>query len=99
MNLANLKYRYPGTALVTTDSFIRNRPQTLNRFLRATLEGIKYAKTNPEFTIRIMKKYRRRKDNKSLEAGFRTYVLGYIRDQSTITSSEIESALAELSAR
>src|SRR5207247_4559469 len=44
MNLANLKYRYPGTALVTTDAFIRNRPQTLNRFLKATLEGIKYAK-------------------------------------------------------
>ena len=47
MNLANLKYRYPGTALVTTDAFIRNRPQTLNRFLKATLEGIKYAKQTP----------------------------------------------------
>ena len=54
MNLANLKYRYPGTALVTTDAFIRNRPQTLNRFLKATLEGIKYAKANPDFTVRVL---------------------------------------------
>ena len=99
LNLADINFRYPGTALLTTDSFIRNRPQTLNRFLRATLEGIKYAKTNPEFTINIMRKYLRISDNKSLEAAFRTYVLGYIRDLPTITSTEIESALEEISAR
>src|SRR5215475_12362074 len=63
LNLADIKFRYPGTALLTTDAFIRNRPQTLNRFLRATLEGIKYAKTNPEFTINIMRKYLRISDN------------------------------------
>src|ERR1051325_4328282 len=49
MNLSDLKFRYPGTALVTTDSFIRTRPQTVNRFLKATLEGIKYAKNNPDY--------------------------------------------------
>jgi NitT/TauT family transport system substrate-binding protein len=29
MNLAHLKYRYPGTALVTTDAFIRNRRHSI----------------------------------------------------------------------
>jgi len=53
LNLSEVKFRYPGTALVTTDSFIRNRPQTLNRFLKSTLEGIKYAKANPDFTVRV----------------------------------------------
>ena len=99
LNLADIKFRYPGTALLTTDSFIRNRPQTLNRFLRATLEGIKYAKTNPEFTMGIMAKYLRISDNKSLASAFRTYVLGYIRDVPTITSTEIEAALEEISVR
>ena len=59
LNLSEVKFRYPGTALVTTDSFIRNRPQTLNRFLKATLEGIKYAKANPDFTVRVLGKYTR----------------------------------------
>ena len=68
MNLANLKYRYPGTALVTTDSFIRSRPQTVSRFLKATLEGIKYAKANPDFTIRVLGKYTRTADTSSLPA-------------------------------
>jgi NitT/TauT family transport system substrate-binding protein len=99
LNLANIKFRYPGTALLTTDSFIRTRPQTLNRFLRATLEGIKYAKANPDFTMRIMQKYLRISDNKLLTSAFQTYVLGYIRNVPTITSTEIEAALEEISVR
>jgi len=99
LNLADIKFRYPATALVTTDSFIRNRSQTLERFLKATLEGIKYAKTNPEFTIKLLGKYSRTSDTTLLTSAFRTYVLGYIRDVPTITSIEVESALEEVSAR
>ncbi|MBI2349891.1 MAG: ABC transporter substrate-binding protein [Deltaproteobacteria bacterium] len=54
LNLADIKFRYPGTALVVTDSFIRNRPQTLEKFLKATLEGIRYAKTNPPAHFKLM---------------------------------------------
>ncbi|MBI3059490.1 MAG: ABC transporter substrate-binding protein [Deltaproteobacteria bacterium] len=99
LNLADIKFRYPGTALVVTDSFIKNRPQTLNRFLKATLEGVKYAKTNQEFTIKLLGKYSRSSDTKLLASAFRTYVLGYIRDVPTITSNEVEAALEEISAR
>jgi NitT/TauT family transport system substrate-binding protein len=99
MNLANLKYRYPGTALVTTDSFIRSRPQTVNRFLRATLEGIKYAKANPEFTARILGKYTRNNDSKLLMSAFKSYVLGYIRDLPTVTPAEMEAVLEDIATR
>ncbi len=99
LNLADIKFRYPATALVTTDSFIKNRPQTLDRFLKATVEGIKYAKSNPEFTIKILGKYARTSDTKLLTSAFRTYVMGYIRDIPTVTSSEVEAALEEIAAR
>ena len=99
LNLGELKYRYPGTALVTTDSFIRSRPQTVNRFLKATLEGIKYAKANPDFTIRILGKYTRNSDTKLLASAFKSYVLGYIRNVPTITPAEIDSALEDVAAR
>jgi len=99
LNLADLKFRYPATALVATDSFIKNRPQTLERFLKATLEGTKYAKANPEFTIKLLGKYSRTSDVKLLSSAFRTYVLGYIRDIPTITSSEVEAAIEEIAAR
>jgi len=99
LNLAELKLRYPSTALVSTESFIKNRSQTLERFLRATLEGIKYAKTNPDFTIKVLGKYTRISDLKLLSSAFRTYVLGYIRDLPTVSSAEVETALEEIAAR
>ena len=99
MNLSEVKFRYPGTALLTTDSFIRSRPQTVNRFLKATLEGIKYAKSNPEFTIRILGKYTRTNDNKLLASAFKSYILGYIRDVPTVTQAEMEAVLDDIAAR
>jgi ABC-type nitrate/sulfonate/bicarbonate transport system substrate-binding protein len=99
MNLANLKYRYPGTALVTTDSFIRSRPQIVNRFLKATLEGIKYAKANPDVTIRILGKYTRTTDTKLLASAFKSYILGYIRDVPTVTPAEMEAVMEDIASR
>ena len=99
MNLSELKFRYPGTALVTTDSFIRSRPQTVNRFLKATLEGIKYAKSNPDFTVRILGKYTRTSDTKLLASAFKSYVLGYIRDIPTVTQAEMEGVVEDIATR
>jgi len=99
MNLSEVKFRYPGTALLTTDSFIRSRPQTVNRFLKATLEGIKYAKSNPDFTIRILGKYTRTADHKLLASAFKSYILGYIRDIPTVTQAEMEAVLEDIAAR
>jgi ABC-type nitrate/sulfonate/bicarbonate transport system substrate-binding protein len=99
LNLAEIKYRYPGTVLATTDAFIRSRAQTLNRFLKATLEGVKYAKANPEFTIKVLGKYTRNSDNKLLSSAFKSYVLGYIRNVPTITPSEMESVVEDVAAR
>ena len=99
LNLGEIKYRYPGTALVTTGSFIKNRPQTLNRFLKATLEGIKYAKANPDFTVQVLAKYTRNTDTRLLNSAFKSYVLGYIRDVPTITQAEMDSVLEDIATR
>ncbi|MBM4263849.1 MAG: ABC transporter substrate-binding protein [Deltaproteobacteria bacterium] len=99
MNLSEVKFRYPGTALVTTDTFIRNRPQTLNRFLKATLEGIKYAKANPDFTVKVLGKYTRNNDTKLLMSAFKSYVLGYIRNVPTVTLPEMEAVMEDIAER
>jgi NitT/TauT family transport system substrate-binding protein len=99
VNLANINYRYPGTALVATDGFIKNRAAMLNRFLKATVEGIKYAKTNPDFTVKILGQYTRTDDKKLLESAFRSYVLGYIRDVPTVAADEIANAFDDIAAR
>jgi len=99
MNLSEVKFRYPGTALVTTDAFVRSRPQTINRFLKATLEGIKYAKANPDFTVRVLGKYTRNTDTKLLMSAFKSYVLGYIRNVPTVTLPEMEAMIEDIATR
>ena len=92
LNLAEINYRYPSTALLTTDSFIKSRPQTLNRFLKATLEGIKYAKANPDFTVRLLGKHTRVTDTNLLQGAFKSTVMLF-RDAPAVTRAEMESVL------
>lgn len=86
-------------SLVTTDSLIRSRPQTVNRFLKATLEGIKYPKANPDFTVRVLGKYTRNTDTKLLMSAFKSYVLGYIRNVPAVTLPEMEAMIEDIATR
>jgi NitT/TauT family transport system substrate-binding protein len=92
LNLAEINYRYPSTALLTTDSFIKSRPQTVNRFLKATVEGIKYAKANPDFTVRLLGKHTRLTDMNLLQGAFKSTVMLF-RDAPAVTRAEMESVL------
>jgi len=96
LNLADINFRYPATVLSSTGSIIRNRPHVLNLLLRAILEGIKFSKANPTFTMEVLKKYTRITDSKALMSSYKDYVLGYIRDFPETSTIEIESALADL---
>ena len=66
---------------------------------RACPAGIKYAKGNPDFTVRVLGKYTRNTDMKLLNSAFKSYVLGYIRDVPTVTQPEMESVLEDIAAR
>jgi ABC-type nitrate/sulfonate/bicarbonate transport system substrate-binding protein len=92
LDLTEIDYRYPSTALLATDTFIKNRPETLNRFLKATVEGIKYAKANPEFTMRVVAKHTRVNDNKALTGAFKGTVMLF-RDFPVVTQQEMVSVL------
>jgi NitT/TauT family transport system substrate-binding protein len=92
LNLTEIDYRYPSTALLATDTFIKSRPRTLNRFLKATVEGIKYAKANPEFTMRVLGKHSRVNDNKALTGAFKGTVMLF-RDFPVVTQQEMVSVL------
>jgi NitT/TauT family transport system substrate-binding protein len=98
LNLAEVNYRYPSTALLTTDAFIKSRPQTLNRFLKATLEGLKYAKANPDFTVRLLGKHTRVTDTNLLQSAFKSTVMIF-RDVPAVTRAEMESVLEAIASQ
>jgi ABC-type nitrate/sulfonate/bicarbonate transport system substrate-binding protein len=96
VNLADTNFRYPATVLTTTSNMIGSRSDVLNRFLKAILEGIRYSKDNPNFTMKVLSKYTRITDTKALMSSYNDYVLGYIRDFPDTSAAEIESALLDL---
>ncbi len=46
-----------GLTYVTTESILQEQPEALRRFLKAALEGIRYAEQNPDEAIEIVLKY------------------------------------------
>lgn len=46
-----------GLTYVTTESILQEQPEALRRFLKAALEGIRYAEQNPDEAVEIVLKY------------------------------------------
>ncbi len=46
-----------GLAYVTSEETMKNQPDNLARFLRASLKGIEYARANPDEAVQIVMKY------------------------------------------
>ncbi|MGH7817422.1 MAG: hypothetical protein ACREOR_08540, partial [Candidatus Binatia bacterium] len=53
--------------------FIRTQKDSLKRFLKAWLEGIKIFKTDKDFTLRVLRKYLRVEDREILDKSYEQY--------------------------
>lgn len=67
LDLVSLRVPFPQRGIYTTAKFIKERPETVQRYMRAYVEAIHYFKTRKEETINIMRKYSRVEDRKVLE--------------------------------
>jgi ABC-type nitrate/sulfonate/bicarbonate transport system substrate-binding protein len=61
-------------ALGTTRDFVREHPDRVRAFLQGYMAGIKFARTNPEETKRVIEKYTKTTDEKDLEETYQTFV-------------------------
>lgn len=67
VDLAALQIPFPQNGVYTTARFIRERPDTVRRYMRAYVEAIHFYKTRKEETIKISQKYSRLDDRKAQE--------------------------------
>jgi len=61
-------------ALASTKEYVKTRPDNLRRFLHAYLEGIKIARTDPDYTKQIIGKYTKTTDVADLENSYQTFL-------------------------
>lgn len=67
IDLATLQIPFPQNGVYASTRFVRERPEIVRRYVKAYVEAIHFFKTRKEDTIRIMRKYSRVEDRKTLE--------------------------------
>ncbi|HTF92259.1 MAG TPA: ABC transporter substrate-binding protein [Verrucomicrobiae bacterium] len=73
IDLSQLPIRYPSSTIIVSKSFLAAKRDTVKRFLRGWIEGIKIAKTDKEYTISVMQKFLKTSDRSVLDKIFEIY--------------------------
>jgi ABC-type nitrate/sulfonate/bicarbonate transport system substrate-binding protein len=85
--------------VATTRDYIKKKPDTVRRFLRAYVEGSHYNLTNPKGAQRILQKYLAIKDEKSVEEAYNEIVAKLTRRIPYPTEPGIQLYLDQLKAK
>jgi len=99
LDAASLGLTFPTSGLNTSRSFIRNRRDTVLRFVRAYVEGIHYSHTQRGFAVGVLGKYLKNKDEPFLEAVYDLYVGRYIPKIPYPSTEAMRTALDQLAER
>jgi len=73
IDLSQLPIQYPGSAIVVSKPFLAAKRDTIKRFLRGWIEGIKTAKTDKIYTVKVMQKFLKTSDRSILDKTFEVY--------------------------
>jgi len=74
VDMAALQIPFPQNGIYASTRFVRERPDTVRRYMRAYVEAIHYFKTQKEDSIKIMQKYSRMADRRPVEESWDWHV-------------------------
>jgi NitT/TauT family transport system substrate-binding protein len=96
IDLGALGIKYPGTAYMTTESYIKsNRPQ-LVQFLKSIITATHYIRKNKEISIDILKKYTKVEEPPVLEETYQLFTQRYLRLVPTSSTEEVKTVLDQI---
>ncbi len=99
VNLTKIGLKSQGVAAATTRQWAREKPELVERYIRATIKGAHRLKTDKEFGMKVIEKYTRLSDPKLLEETYDFYKEQWRRDgfpSSEAIQKNIEVAAAEI---
>jgi NitT/TauT family transport system substrate-binding protein len=73
IDLRKLPLNYPTQGIVVSKEFLRNQRNTVKRFLKVYIEGIKIPKTDKEFSMDTLVKYIKTNDREVLTKTYEVY--------------------------
>jgi len=98
LDFTQIDIEYQHTGIATTRDFIKKRPDTVRRFVKAYVEGIHYILTNPKGTREIMRKFLKLKEDQAIEEAYNGLVLKVTRRVPYPTEKGIQLILDQLGA-
>ena len=96
---AELGIHFLQGGLVTRQSFIRTREDTVRRIVRIFVEGIHYAKTHKEAALGIMQKYLRFQDREALEDAYESFVVKQFPKAPYVANASVQTIFDLAAAR
>ena len=90
--------KYPPSCVASTKSFVRNNPNTVERFLKAYTEAIHVIKTNPALAKRVYAKTYRETDTKVIDKVVDHYAVIF-KSIPTIPQAGLETVIRDLASR
>ena len=73
IDFSKLPLEFPNNGIIVRKDFVRNHRETVKRFLKAWVEGIKIFKTDPEFSLKVLARYLRVQDQEVLAKSYEPY--------------------------
>jgi len=99
LDFTKLDVEWQQNGVAATRDYIKKRPDTVRRFMRAYVEAIHYNLTNPKGAQKILQKYLAIKDEKSVEEAYNEIVVKLTRKVPYPTEPGIQLYLDQLKAK
>ena len=96
LDFTKLDVEWQLNGVATTRDYIKKKPDTVRRFMRAYVDGIHYNLTNPKGAQRILQKYLAIKDQKAVEEAYNEIVVKLARRVPYPTEPGIQLYLDQL---
>src|SRR5215475_8202509 len=99
LDFTKLDVEWQQNGVATTRDYIKKKPDTVRRFMRAYVEAVHYNLTNPKGAQKILQKYLAIKNDKSIEEAYNEIVLKLTRRVPYPTEPGIQLFLDQLKAK
>ena len=96
ISVTDMDFAFPNPALVAVGSIIKNRPEVINRFMRAYVRGMHRARTDPAFTYKAMAQYTKIQDTAVLQRAYEFYMSKVLETAPYINMAGVQNALDDL---
>jgi NitT/TauT family transport system substrate-binding protein len=96
LSITDMDLPFPNPSLVVQGGIIRNRPDTIDRFMRAYARGIARARSDRELTYKSLAKYTKIEDQAVLAKAYDLYVGKVLEKAPYINMPGMKNALDDL---